>query len=115
MKSDNKILLEMIEEEIENYQSKKEENKKISHDHEGKMAKGELRDMIKNGLIIYKSFDKNDELPGWISSYITLASDYMHSVMEYMVEENSSEQSSEEMDGEDFEDEEVEEPESVDN
>ena len=91
MKSDNKILLEMIEEELEKREEEKEEKKP---DHEGKMAKGELRDMIKNGLIIYKSFDKNDELPGWISAYITLASDYMHSVMEYMVEENSNEEES---------------------
>lgn len=110
MKSDNKILFEMIDEEVENY----EEAKKIPNDHEGKMAKGELRDMIKNGLIIYKSFDKNDELPGWVSSYITLASDYMHSVMEYMIEE-SSEEEQEEMTDEKFEEETVEEPESVDN
>jgi hypothetical protein len=25
-----------------------------------------------------------DELPGWVSAYITLAADYMHSVAEYM-------------------------------
>lgn len=97
MKSDNKILLEMIEQELENVQVG--EMKKP--DHEGKMAKSELRDMIKNGLIIYNSFNKNDELPGWVSSYITLASDYMHSVMEYMVEENSSEEAEEDFDEED--------------
>ncbi len=110
MKSDNKILLEMIEQQLE-----KSEGKKVEHDHEGKMAKGELRDMIKNGLIIYKSFDKNDELPGWVSSYITLASDYMHSVMEYMVEESSSEEAEEELDDEEYEEEVIEEPESIDN
>jgi hypothetical protein len=95
MKSDNKILLEMIEQAVEESQQKTEAaemGRKHMQDHEGKMAKGELRDMIKNGLIIYKSFDKNDELPGWVSSYITLASDYMHSVMEYMVEQNSDEE-----------------------
>jgi hypothetical protein len=102
MKSDNKILFEMIDEELEN----REEGKVIPQDHEGKMAKGELRDMIKNGLVIYKSFDKNDELPGWVSSYITLASDYMHSVMEYMVEQNSGDQIEEPAD---FEDEQTEE------
>jgi hypothetical protein len=76
------------------------------------MAKGELRDMIKNGLIIYKSFDKNDELPGWISAYITLASDYMHSVMEYMVEQNSDEQMADQE--KEFDEEEPEEVDSED-
>lgn len=88
MKVDGKLLLEMMEQELE----AAEMGRNHVDDHEGRMAKGELRDMIKNGLTIYKSFDKNDELPGWVSSYITLASDYMHSVMEYMVEQNSSEE-----------------------
>jgi hypothetical protein len=89
MKSDNKLLLEMIDEEI---RLAEREPKKIEHDHEGKMAKGELRDMIKNGLTLYKLIDEQDELPGWVSSYITLASDYMHSVMEYMVEGEEAEE-----------------------
>jgi hypothetical protein len=55
-------------------------------DHEAKMAKGELRDMIKNGAELYKMIGENDELPGWVSAYITLASDYIHSVTEYMTE-----------------------------
>jgi len=59
------------------------------HDHEAKMAKGELRDMITNGAEIYKMIQEGDNLPGWVSAYITLASDYMHSVYEYM-QENSN-------------------------
>ena len=97
MKSDNKILLEMIDEEV---RLAEREPRKIEHDHEGRMAKGELRDMIKNGLILYKLIDKEDELPGWVSSYITLASDYMHSVMEYMSEGEQSTESDEEEDEE---------------
>ena len=100
MKSDNKTLMEMIEQAVEE-QNQLEETEMEKPDHEGRMAKGELRDMIKNGLIIYKSFDKNDELPGWVSAYITLASDYMHSVMEYMVEQSSDEEMENE---EEFED-----------
>lgn len=83
MKIDSKLLLEMIDEELQSTQ----EARKEPHDHEGRMAKGELRDMIKNGLKLYKLIDKDDELPGWVSSYITLASDYMHSVAEYMTED----------------------------
>jgi hypothetical protein len=109
MKSDNKVLLEMIEQELE----AAEMGKNHMVDHEGRMAKGELRDMIKNGLIIYNSFDKNDNLPGWISSYITLASDYMHSVMEYMVESNQGENKGEQ-EPEDFDEEESEDVDSED-
>ena len=58
-------------------------------DHEAKMAKAELRDMVKNAKEIYSMIKEGDEIPGWISAYITLASDYMHSVNEYMVEHNS--------------------------
>ena len=56
------------------------------HDHEAKMAKGELRDMITNGAELYKMIQEGDNLPGWVSAYITLAADYMHSVHEYMIE-----------------------------
>lgn len=86
MKVNNKILLEMIEQELQTTQ----EARKEPYDHEGRMAKGELRDMIKNGLMLYKLIDKEDELPGWVSSYITLASDYMHSVAEYMTEDKQN-------------------------
>jgi hypothetical protein len=87
MKLDSKLLMEMIDEQLDSMPT---EVRKEPNDHEGRMAKSELRDMIKNGLILYKLIGKDDELPGWASSYITLASDYMHSVMEFMVEEAQS-------------------------
>jgi hypothetical protein len=59
-----------------------------SMDHEAKMAKGELRDMIQNAAKLYIIIKEGQNLPGWVSAYITLASDYMHSVAEYMVQEN---------------------------
>jgi hypothetical protein len=58
------------------------------HDHEASMAKGELRDMIKNGAQLYNMIQPEQNLPGWVSAYITLASDYMHSVVEYMTEKS---------------------------
>ena len=48
----------------------KEEMGLAHPDHEAKMAKAEL--------------------PGWVSGYITLASDYIHSVYEYMVENKTN-------------------------
>jgi hypothetical protein len=56
------------------------------HDHEASMAKAELRAMITNGAELYKMIQEGDNLPGWVSAYITLASDYMHSVHSYMIE-----------------------------
>jgi hypothetical protein len=62
---------------------------KPSSDHEASMAKAELRDMIENSQDIYEMIEVGTELPAWISSYITLASDYMHSVKEYMAEKTA--------------------------
>ena len=59
------------------------------HDHEASMAKGDLRDMITNGTALYKMIQEGQELPGWVSAYITLSADYIHSVYGYMVEEQS--------------------------
>lgn len=58
-----------------------------TQDHEATMAKGELRDMIENAAKVYKIIEPNQQLPGWVSAYITLASDYMHSIAEYLTEE----------------------------
>jgi hypothetical protein len=58
-------------------------------DHEASMAKAELRDMLKNGADLYKDIQEGQELPGWVSAYITLASDYIHSVYEWMEEQES--------------------------
>jgi hypothetical protein len=56
-------------------------------DHEGKMAKSELRDMVKLGAELYNMIQEGDNLDGWASAYITLASDYIHSVHQYMIEQ----------------------------
>ena len=53
-------------------------------DHEASMAHGEIKDAISNASKIQNMIGDNDDLPGWVSSYITLASDYLHSVAEYM-------------------------------
>ena len=84
MKNDNKILMEMIEQELSNTGRPRVEK----HDHEGRMARGELRDMIKNAISLYKKLDDNDELPGWVSSYISLATDYIHTVSQYLAEDD---------------------------
>lgn len=79
-KSTNALIKKLVREEMSNLLPNG------SPDHEAKMSKAELRDMIENGAEIYKSIKDGENLPGWISAYITLASDYMHSVAEYMKE-----------------------------
>jgi len=59
------------------------------HDHEAGMAKNELRDMISNASKIDSMVGEGDNLPGWVSAYISLAADYMHSVSEYLAGETS--------------------------
>jgi len=54
------------------------------HDHEASMAKNEIRDMISNASKIDTMVGEEDNLPGWVSAYISLAADYMHSVAEYL-------------------------------
>jgi len=59
------------------------------HDHEATMADAELRDLISNASKLQNIIQPDDQLPGWISAYITLASDYIHSVTEYMIEQGA--------------------------
>lgn len=94
MSNHNKILLEMIEQEI----ADREEGRVEHDDHEGRMARGELRDMIKNAISLYKKLNDSDELPGWVSSYISLATDYIHTVTQYLAEDEQINSREEEID-----------------
>jgi hypothetical protein len=53
-----------------------------SNDHEASMAKAELKSLIKNATSLHDHIEHHTELPGWMSAYITLASDYINSVTE---------------------------------
>ena len=59
------------------------------HDHEASMAHNEIKDAISNASKIQSLIGDNDNLPGWVSAYITLAADYLHSVAEYMEGQSS--------------------------
>jgi hypothetical protein len=54
-------------------------------DHEGFMAKSEIKDLITHAVQLHNMLGSNDQLPGWVSSYITLAADYIHSVTEHLI------------------------------
>ena len=53
-----------------------------SMDHEASMAKAELLQIAKNAKILFNRIHEGDELPGWVSSYITLANDHLNSAAE---------------------------------
>jgi hypothetical protein len=61
-------------------------------DHEASMAHNEIRDAISNASKIDSIIGENDNLPGWVSAYITLAADYLHSVAEYLDGQSSQSQ-----------------------
>ena len=75
-----KVINKLIKEEMTNMMPQQH------HDHEAKMAKAELRGMVENGAKLYEMINEGDNLPGWVSAYITLAADYIHSVKLYMAE-----------------------------
>ncbi len=53
------------------------------------MSKAELRDGIKNAIELYRMLQAGHQLPPWAAAYVTLSSDYLHSVNEYMVEKGA--------------------------
>lgn len=75
--------MEMIEKEMENIDSPQKQ------DHEGTMARGEVRSLVDNSISLYKLLQNKEELPGWVSAYITLASDYINSVNQYMSQQEN--------------------------
>ncbi len=57
------------------------------HDHEGSMAMSELKSLQANSSRLINLIGDNAELPGWVSSYISLAADYINSVSDYLASE----------------------------
>ena len=53
-------------------------------DHEASMARAELVQIAKNAIALAKLVHEGDDLPGWVSSYITIANDHLNSVHEHM-------------------------------
>tara|TARA_R110002073_G_scaffold311251_1_gene482257 strand:+ start:330 stop:836 length:507 start_codon:yes stop_codon:yes gene_type:complete len=54
------------------------------HDHEGKMAKSQLYRTSKMAHMIFQIIEDDDQLPSWVQSKITKASDYLQSVFSYL-------------------------------
>lgn len=51
---------------------------------EGQMAQGDLRSAARNALLIDSLITESTDLPEWVQGKLTLASDYLNSVAEYL-------------------------------
>jgi hypothetical protein len=70
---------------------------------EGKMAQGDLRSAARNALLLDSLITEMSDLPEWVQGKLTLASDYLNTIAEYMQHNGSDKEAlfSEHMDGPD--------------
>ena len=61
------------------------------YDQEGDMAMTQLRSIIYHAQELHDQLDKNDNLPEWVQSKITLAQDYMQTACDYMYSQKNEE------------------------
>jgi len=61
------------------------------YDQEGDMAMTQLRSIIYHAQELHDQLDKNDNLPEWVQSKITLAQDYMQTACDYMYTQKNEE------------------------
>ena len=81
MKISKQRLNQIIQEEVEYAQSLKEAH---GIDEEGSMAKRQLMAAGKAAYEMLDMLDDDDQLPSWLQSKITLASDYLEKAHRYM-------------------------------
>lgn len=60
------------------------------YDQEGNMAKGQLRTMMSAAKELEKMLGDDDNLPEWVQSKITKATDYIDSVRDYLKSERDN-------------------------
>ena len=79
--------LEKIKKNISNHprvqQALKTANEEV--DDEGKMAKGQLMRMVNQASALAQIMDDDKQLDGWVQSKLTMASDYLDSVHDYLM------------------------------
>lgn len=65
------------------YDSEEEEEEDYCEP-EGKMSQGDLRSAARNALLIDSLIDESSDLPEWVQGKLTLASDYLDTIAEYL-------------------------------
>ena len=61
------------------------------YDQEGDMSMTQLRSIIYHAQELHDQLDKNDNLPEWVQSKITLAQDYVQTACDYMYSQKNEE------------------------
>ena len=57
----------------------------VKHDdHEGRMAKSDLKRLAEYSAKLFNMLDENEELDGWVQEKISIAADYIGSVYHYL-------------------------------
>jgi len=79
MSRDAAIKKAMLEDESEYCEEEEEES-----DPEGQMSQGDLRSAARNALLIDSLIGESSDIPEWVQGKLTIASDYLNSVAEYM-------------------------------
>lgn len=70
-------------------QDVKENDDESEYDYEGDMAKTQLRTMIDAAQELHDMLDDNENMPEWVQSKITKATDYIDSVRDYLKSEKN--------------------------
>lgn len=60
------------------------ESKEEEYCEEGKMSQGDLRSAARNALLIDSLITESSDIPEWVQGKLTLASDYLDTVAEYL-------------------------------
>lgn len=67
------------------YSDNQDINSAISdEDFESDMAQSQLKSIVKNAYMIHKMIQGRKDLPSWVQSKLTKASDYMTAVNDYL-------------------------------
>lgn len=67
------------------------ENKENEYNNEGGMSKGQLKTMIDAAQELHDMLSDNDNMPEWVQSKITKATDYIDTARDYMKNEIKTE------------------------
>ena len=61
------------------------------YDYEGEMVKSQLKSIMAHAERLHKMLEDDTNLPEWVQSKITLATDYIQTATDYMESEMSDE------------------------
>ena len=60
------------------------------YDREGEMGRNEIHTMMRNAKQLEKMLGNNDDLPEWVQKKLSLASDYMQTIADYLASERET-------------------------